>query len=199
MEIPNFKIDSLLHSVKELQNANVKLVQVNDIHIKMSETLKVAEMKASKTQSQALCLEEANQVKREKILDLNTKIEFEKVEQQEDTDHFEEELVGLASQMKTSRLFYENENVEKEIVSSENEITDLEGKSCENHQLIEQLTKDLCRIKSHISIDDDGISDETRRLVWLMVKKENHSLHKFLNRLQDELDSINENLEDSMM
>ncbi|ESP05008.1 hypothetical protein LOTGIDRAFT_156257 [Lottia gigantea] len=221
----NFRVETLLHNLKELQNektcleqklneqrrkrrdaerhfemVNMKWMQVSDMHQKMNETLKVAQLKVSQTQAQADSLEASNNKKREKIADLNKTIESEKQKQDKEVVKFEEELSKVSNMLMNARNFHQDENLESEyqkLESLQKEI--INEKKClssemENlSQVLETLT-----IEQKQDLDYPDITEDNRRTIWNLFKEENLKSKEFLEKKKQELEDVHTKLKESL-
>ncbi|KAK6194520.1 hypothetical protein SNE40_000142 [Patella caerulea] len=213
----NFRVESLLHSLKEVQNekccmerklteqrnkrrnmerefetVNMKLIQVTDIHHKMMETMKIAQLKVSQTQAQADSLEEGNEKRRGKIADLNRRIEREKEKQNTEVAKFEEELSELASKLMTARNCHKDDHLEETLKNLESEKRQLGKHKNLLKSEVDKLAQTLesITLQQRLGVDYPDINEETRRQIWQLFKEEHCECKDYLNKLSNEVDDV---------
>ncbi|XP_067668009.1 synaptonemal complex central element protein 1-like [Haliotis asinina] len=213
----NFKVDSLLISLKDLQSekncleqklnkcrekrrqcecelerVEGKMMQVSDVHRKMVETLKVAQLKVTQTQGQTDSLEEANQKRRDRIADINKNIANEKIKQQENVNSFEDKLSELTEELMKARAHYKDENLHNELVSNKEKLDELTETFRKRNQEVDTLVDAFEQLKSQADEKDHEIPEETCKHIWQMMKDENQTIHSYLNQLQKDLKVIHD-------
>ncbi|XP_071084427.1 synaptonemal complex central element protein 1-like [Haliotis cracherodii] len=213
----NFKVDSLLISLKDLQSekncleqklnkrrekrrqcecelerVEGKMMQVSDVHRKMVETLKVAQLKVTQTQGQTDSLEEANQRRRDRIAGINNNIANEKIKQQENVNSFEDKLSELTEDLMKARAHYKDENLHNLLVSSKEKLDELTQNLNNRNQEVKRLTDALEQLKSQTDDKEQEIPEETCKHIWQMMKDENQTIHSYLNQLQTDLKVIHD-------
>ncbi|XP_029208917.2 structural maintenance of chromosomes protein 1A-like isoform X2 [Acropora millepora] len=137
---PNFRIDVIVSSLRELQQEKERLQQLcseesarcrslelkldacqakyfqsKERNLKMLETVNAAKQKVLQTQIQANRLKELNDGKRAKIEELHKEINEEMKKEQTELGAFEEKLSELTNQFRNARNYYAEENVQREI------------------------------------------------------------------------------------
>ncbi|XP_068736963.1 synaptonemal complex central element protein 1-like isoform X1 [Montipora capricornis] len=137
---PNFRIDVIVNSLRELQQekerlqqhcneerarckslemkldaCQVKYFQSKERNCKMLETVNAAKQKVLQTQIQANRLKELNDEKGVKIQELRKEISEEIKKEQTELAMFEEQLFQLTDKFRNAKNYYTEENVQQEI------------------------------------------------------------------------------------
>ncbi|XP_078383942.1 uncharacterized protein LOC144666389 isoform X3 [Oculina patagonica] len=137
---PNFRIDVIFNSLRELQQekerlqqhcneekarckslevkleaCQTKYYQNSEKHCKMSETVNAAKQKVLQTQLHASRLKELNNGKSARIAELRRQIDEEMKKEEEELQLFENKLAELTSNFRNARNYYTEENVQKEM------------------------------------------------------------------------------------
>ncbi|KAL5004361.1 hypothetical protein ScPMuIL_017817 [Solemya velum] len=213
-----FRVDALLHSLKELQNekncleqklneqrekrrelekslnsVNAKYLQVSDINTKMVETLKVAQHKEAQAQSMANSLEETNTSQREQIDVLNNKIENEKANQFQEIQTFENQLSQITEELKICREFYSEIHLEGEISDVQKKKTEFGEKIEDMNTKVEEITikmEKLLQHRSEIENNDDGVPLNVRQDIWDALMNEKKSYEQYLKEVRNTIEEL---------
>lgn len=217
---PTFRVDLLLHSLKEIQQEknclenklaerrskrrelenlldieNNKFSQMKEGHEKMQETMKVAQLKEAQTQSLANRMEESNQEMRESIKELNKKLMIEKERQTENVENFQKELSDIANHLINARSFYEDSSLNQVIGEAEFHKTDIQSKVVNCHQEYLDLQQRLENLSLHNKpCGYEDIPMEFRKEIWAMFKEENAAAKELLKRKREKLQTIKEEI-----
>ncbi|XP_052703391.1 uncharacterized protein LOC128179813 [Crassostrea angulata] len=215
-----FRVDLLLHSLKEIQQEknclehklaerrsrrrelenlldieNNKFTQMKEGHEKLQETMKVAQLKETQTQSMANRLEESNQQKRKNIDELNRKLSAEKEKQLQNVENFEKELADIANQLMNARTFYDDSSLNKGISETEFYKSELQNKveNCQQEHFDLQQRLQTLSINDRIT-DLPDIPMELRKEIWALFKDENTDAKDLLKRKKESLQQISQKL-----
>nr|XP_034328258.1 spindle pole body-associated protein CIK1-like [Crassostrea gigas] len=215
-----FRVDLLLHSLKEIQQEknclehklaerrsrrrelenlldieNNKFTQMKEGHEKLQETMKVAQLKETQTQSMANRLEESNQQKRKNIDELNRKLSAEKEKQLQNVENFEKELADIANQLMNARTFYDDSSLNKGISETEFYKSELQNKveNCQQEHLDLQQRLQTLSINDRIT-DLPDIPMELRKEIWALFKDENMDAKDLLKGKKESLQQISQKL-----
>lgn len=164
-------------------------------HEKLQETMKVAQLKETQTQSMANRLEESNQQKRKNIDELNRKLSAEKEKQLQNVENFEKELADIANQLMNARTFYDDSSLNKGISETEFYKSELQNKveNCQQEHLDLQQRLQTLSINDRIT-DLPDIPMELRKEIWALFKDENTDAKDLLKRKKESLQQISQKL-----
>lgn len=177
-----------------LENVNVKYLQMKDIHSKMTETLKVAQHKASQTQSLANSLDANNQCFKRSITDLNQKAEKEKKIQMENVAQFEDNLLEVSNAMFVAREIHLEENLRNCISHAEKAELELNLKFKNYLNSFKEMELNVHNMKlvPEIVPDYNDFYVEQRKDLWLFFLNEHKEANKCLLEITTQVNNAKE-------
>ncbi|XP_006822954.1 uncharacterized protein LOC102801019 [Saccoglossus kowalevskii] len=215
---PAFQLEIIFGSIKELQQTkayNEKMLnevrskrrslenkcdqvstehaQVTDTNNKMIESLKIAQQKVCQTQNQISRQEDNNETIRQRVKELNQKVQEEETRQAHEIGVFESKLAELAEKFHSAQQYYGPNGLRNEITRIIEDKALLENQASTNEQQAETLATMLSQMKVESGdCQEDEILLETQVITVNMFQDSYKAACNKLKELKDEEKDIQE-------